>query len=87
MEPKEIIEKVIKSESSLIGPVAIRKADEVDGISVDSDGKVESLERDGEDVLEEILESYKTIVGEQAIKATKRDVKEDIEGDVPESLQ
>lgn len=87
MEISQIIEKVIEDESDLIGPVALRKAQEVEGLEVDEDGNVQSIDGDGNEVLDRVLEAYKGVVGEQAIEATKREVREEIDGEPPEALK
>lgn len=87
MQISKIIEKVIEDESDLIGPVALRKAQQVEGIEVDDDGNVENINGDKNEILESVLDAYKGVVGEQAIEATKREVREEIDGEAPEALK
>lgn len=87
MELEKIIETTIEQESDLIGPVAIRKASNVDGVEIDDDGNVTSLEGDGEEVLTSIFDAYEDVVGEKAIELLKRKVRDNIDSEVPEVLE
>lgn len=84
MNFENIIKEVIEEEKNLIGPVALRKAENIDGLTV-SDGEVK-LDGNGEKALNELLESYSDIVGSNAVEALKREVKNNLE-EVPASWE
>ncbi|MFB6182651.1 MAG: hypothetical protein ABEI78_01170 [Candidatus Nanohaloarchaea archaeon] len=82
MSYEDIIEHIIQKEKDVIGPVAVKKADSVDGLEVDDDGNIENLDGDGKEVLSDLVETYKTIVG-KSIASVLREEK-DSEEDLPE---
>lgn len=86
MDFEKIIEKVVEQEGDLIGPVAVRKADSVDGVEVSEDGEANLSSNDGEKVLSDILESYSDVVGKNAVDGLKRNVAKSLD-EVPEVLE
>lgn len=80
-----LIEGVIQQEKAIIGLVAITKARQVEGLEIDDDGNVESLEGDGEEIFTALIEAYKSVVGEAVMTAIRQYESE--EGDLPSNLE
>ena len=85
MDYQHILCKVIEEEKFLIGPVAKRKAEEIEGIEVNEECKVK-LEKDGEQALKEVLDTYSELVGEKAVASLKRNVCKELD-EVPEEMK
>lgn len=66
----QIIEKIIKQQESIIGPVALEQAKSVAGIKVGSDNKV-SVTGDGPKVIDELVEKYKELFGQISVEVCK----------------
>lgn len=79
MDYTEIIEQLIEEEKDIIGKVAVQQADKIDGLQVDDAGSVTELDRDGEEVVKELLFAYRSIVGNQAVEIAKRKVRNDLD--------
>ncbi len=61
---KTIIEAGLKKEMDTIGrDVAVNVAREVNGVEIDDDGKVVSLDRDGKKVLKDLVIKFTEIAG------------------------
>lgn len=84
-EYDSLIESIIQQEKDIIGLVALTKARQVDGLEVEDDGSIKSMERNGEEVFKDLVESYKSLVGE-AIATALRNYQSE-EGDVPEDME
>ena len=85
MNYENVIRKVIEEEEKLIGPVASRKAEGVEGVEVSEEGDV-SLDSDGANALKEVLKAYEGVVGENAVSALKRNVRNELD-EVPAELE
>ncbi|MFB6208475.1 MAG: hypothetical protein ABEJ69_03930, partial [Candidatus Nanohaloarchaea archaeon] len=80
------IEFAIGKEMNTIGkPVALKQADEMDTLAVDEDGKVERIDGDGKDVLEQLVEKYKDISGTVASSLIAYEIRDNMDMD-PEDL-
>ncbi|MDY6778734.1 MAG: hypothetical protein SVU32_08780 [Candidatus Nanohaloarchaea archaeon] len=82
---QELIEGIIKEEKEIIGQVAIRRAQETDGLTVDDDGHVQSIEGDDEEVMKRLVDNYKSVVGKAVATAIRKFESE--QSDVPEELE
>lgn len=80
-----LIEGVIQQEKSIIGLVALTKARQVEGLEIDDDGNVESLNGDGQEIFSDLVESYKSVVGEAVMTAIRQYESE--EGELPPNLE
>ncbi|MFB6204376.1 MAG: hypothetical protein ABEJ75_01890 [Candidatus Nanohaloarchaea archaeon] len=67
--------------------MAVKKANEVDGLTVNDDGSVEQMSGMGKDVLSELVDKYESMVGE-AIGSVLRKQKEENElPDMPDNVK
>lgn len=85
MNYKKAIEKLIEHQSELLGPVAERQANKIDGIQT-KNSKVKSIDIKNSEALEKVLNSYRDLVGDKAIEAAKRETRKDLD-DVPPELE
>jgi len=77
---KSIVRAIIDKQSNVIGrDMAIKKANNVPGIEVDSDGTVLSIKGDYKKILEDLVGEYSLLSGDIAIKFCKDAIKEIIE--------
>lgn len=86
---EDAIEAAVKREREVLGKDAIVQVNNIEGVKVDEYGDVESLEKDGKLVLEEIVSVYEKIAGDLAGWLISRKLKDEglEELDLPESLE
>jgi len=73
-EYQELISEIIKKQVSILGPdIAIQRASQIDGLKVDSSGKVVSLKGDEQTILQRLIDQYIELSG-QIVKNVLRPV-------------
>lgn len=88
-----LVEATIDREQEVLGDArAIARANDVEGLEVDAEGTVVSVDRDGQEVLSDLVETYKATSGEVAafiIARRVENVVDDMEREVtlPENLR
>lgn len=86
----QLVQKIIKEQEKIIGPLAIEQARKVQGIKVGAKEEV-SLEGNEKDVVDKLVNQYKEFFGQASVEVCKEAVKglkKDLPADqLPKSLQ
>lgn len=67
----QIIEKIIKQQESIIGPVAVEQAEQVNNLKVNWDKHEVSVTGDGAKVIDDLVEQYKNLFGQISVEVCK----------------
>jgi len=78
----QIVEKIIKEQEDIIGPIALEQAKKVDGLKVDWEKHVISVTGDKKAVLEKLVAQYEHLFGKASVEVCKDAVKRII-GEAP----
>lgn len=70
----EMIEKIIKEQEAIIGPIALEQAEKVPGLKVNWQKHEVSIDGDGTDTVEKLVEQYRAIFGQASVEACKEAV-------------
>jgi hypothetical protein len=68
---KEIIERIINTQSLIIGPLAVELANRVDYLKVAADGKVLEVRGDGKEIVETLVWQYRSLFGRVSVRVCK----------------
>lgn len=71
----QMVEKIIKEQEAIIGPVALEQARKVPGLSLDWKKHEVKLEGDQKTILEKLVEQYKYLFGQASVEVCKDAVK------------
>jgi len=88
----EIIETTIRKQIETIGkPVALRQARKVEGLEIADDGTVTCVEGDGKELLEQVVDNFRSMLGPVAtattVRAIKKEYGEDIDIELPDIIR
>jgi hypothetical protein len=67
----QIVEKIIRQQESIIGPVALEQALRVKGLHVDWKNHQVSIDGDGPKIIDELVETYKALFGQISVEVSK----------------
>lgn len=67
----QIVEKIIKRQETIIGPVAIEQANRVSGLKLDWEHKDIKIEGDEIKVISDLVEAYKELFGQMSVEVCK----------------
>jgi hypothetical protein len=67
----QIIERIIKQQESIIGPVAIEQAEHVPNLDVDWPKHKVSVKGDGAKVIDNLVEKYKNLFGRVSVEVSR----------------
>jgi len=67
----QMVEKIIKEQEGVIGPVALEQAKKVNGLSVDMEKHSIEIKGNKTDVLEHLVEQYKHLFGQASVEVCK----------------
>lgn len=80
---EKIVEKAIKKEMEVLGEEdALEVAHEIEGIQVSDEGEVVELEKDGKDVLADLVSAYQEIGGSVTASLIAREIESDVDDDI-----
>jgi hypothetical protein len=86
----QIIERIIKQQESIIGPIAVEQAEHVPNLKVDWGKKAISITGDGAKVIDELVAQYKELFGKISVEVCREAAGPLInklpEGHLPKSL-
>ena len=86
----QIVERIIKQQESIIGPVAIEQASHVHNLKVDWSKKEVQVTGDGAKVIDDLVEQYKELFGKISVEVCKEAAEPLInklpEGKLPKTL-
>lgn len=80
----DIAIRIIESQESIIGPLALAQAKKVNGLSVDWQEKKVSIKSDSPKVIDSLVNQYKILFGDMAVE-TCRDVSRQLVTQLPQS--
>jgi len=72
---EQIAVKIIQSQEGIIGPVAIERAQVVDGMTLDWANHAVSITGDKVRAVEDLIDQYKELFGEISVQVSKDAVK------------
>lgn len=67
----QIVERIIKEQEGIIGPVALEQARKVPGLKVDWTKKEITLEGDRKSILEKLVKQYEHLFGPASVAVCK----------------
>jgi len=86
----EIVERIIKQQESIIGPIAIEQAEHVHNLKLDWSKKDISITGDGAKVVDELVDKYKELFGKISVEVCREAaeplIKKLPEGKLPKTL-
>ncbi len=71
----QLIEKIIKEQENIIGPVAVEQAQKVPGLSVDMKKHEIKIDGDKKNVIEHLIEKYRDLFGNASVEVCKEAAK------------
>ncbi len=72
----KLVEKIIKEQETIIGPVALEQAQKVPGLSVDSNVAKISFTGDKKEIIEKLVKKYEELFGRTSIEVCKEAVRD-----------
>jgi hypothetical protein len=86
----QIVQRIIKQQESIIGPIAVEQAEHVHNLKVDWDKKDVQVTGDGAKVIDNLVEQYKELFGKISVEVCKEAAEPLIsklpEGKLPKTL-
>ena len=73
---KTLIKAIVVQQQSIIGPLAIEQANHVSGLKISSDIHSIEYDRDGTQVLSDLVHQYETLFGQASVEACKESVRQ-----------
>lgn len=70
----QIVERIIKSQEAIIGPVAVEQAHMVHNLNVDWDAHKISIEGNSAQVITDLVEQYRHLFGQISVEVSKEAV-------------
>lgn len=67
----QIVERIIKQQESIIGPIAIEQAEHVSNLKVDWDKKDITVSGDGAKVIDDLVGQYKELFGKISVEVCR----------------
>lgn len=67
----EIAVKIIKSQEEIIGPIALKQAEQVAGLSVDWESKKVEIKSNSPRVIDALVNQYKALFGNIAVETCR----------------
>lgn len=71
----QIVEKIIKEQEGIIGPIALEQARKVSGLKVDWAKREVTLEGNKKDILEKLVGQYEHLFGRASVEVCRDAVK------------
>jgi len=71
----KIVEKIIKEQEVIIGPIAIEQAHRVKGLTVNWDSHEISFKGDESKIIEDLIEQYRDFFGQVSVEVCRHAVK------------
>lgn len=77
---KTLIKVIVEQQQTIIGPMAIEQANLVSGLKVSPDIHSIEFNRDGVQVLSDLVRQYETLFGQASVEACKESVRQILGG-------
>lgn len=71
----QLVEKIIKEQETIIGPVALEQARKVSGLIINWEKHEVKLEGDKKEIVEKLVEQYEYLFGQASVEVCKDAVK------------
>lgn len=71
----QIVDKIIKAQENIIGPIALEQAQKVSGIKIDATSHV-VVDGDEKTILENLVKQYEKLFGKASIEVCKEAIRE-----------
>jgi len=72
MDPlSEVVEKIVREQENVIGPLALEQARRVQGLKIDLDKRQVSFTGDRTHVLEHLVQQYQKLFGQASVQVCK----------------
>lgn len=81
----QIVEKIVRQQESIIGPIAIERAEAVSGLSLDWPNHKVTISGDQKTVIDNLVDQYKALFGQVSVEVSK-DAARKVAGVTPELL-
>lgn len=81
-----IVEKIIKEQEKIIGPIALEQARKVQGLNVDMQKHEIKFVGNQKEILEKLVEQYQHLFGQASVEVCREAVKGIIAGAPKESI-
>jgi nitric oxide reductase large subunit len=86
----EIVQRIIKQQESIIGPIAVEQAEHIANLKIDWDKKSVSVSGDGAKVIDDLVAQYKELFGKISVEVCREAagplIKKLPEGHLPKTL-
>ncbi|MBX4197143.1 hypothetical protein KW801_01125 [Candidatus Saccharibacteria bacterium] len=86
----EIVERIIKQQETIIGPVAIEQAAHIPNLELDWENHKVTVKADGAKVIDRLVQQYKELFGKISVEVCREAaeplIKKLPEGQLPKSL-
>lgn len=82
----QLVEKIIKEQEDIIGPVAIEQARKVPGLTIDLNKKEIIFQGNKSEIIEKLIEKYRELFGQASVEACKEAVRGIISSVPPEQI-
>lgn len=87
----QLVEKIIKDQEDIIGPIALEQAQKVPGLRIDLGKHDVQFDGNKKDVVEKLVEKYKEIFGQASVEVCRETAKKILVGvskeNIPSLLQ
>lgn len=67
----QAVEKIVKEQETIIGPLALEQAQKVKGLAIDSKTRNVRFDGDKTQILELLVEQYKRLFGQTSVQVCK----------------
>jgi len=78
----QMVERIIKEQEDVIGPIALEQAKKVPGLTVDMEKHEVAFSGDKKEILNKLVENYKHLFGQASVEVCKDAIKS-FKGKVP----
>ncbi len=82
----EIVEKIIKEQENIIGPIALEQAKKVPGLTVDLQKHEVRFQGNQKEILQHLIEQYEHLFGQASVEVCKDAVKDIIKQVPPNNV-
>lgn len=67
----QIVEKIIKEQEKIIGPIAFEQADKVSGLKINWSKHEVMFQGEKKDIIENLIEKYKALFGQASVEVCR----------------
>jgi hypothetical protein len=82
----EMVERIIKEQEKIIGPVALEEASKVSGLKIDLQKRQVQFEGNEKDIVEKLVEKYRDFFGQASVEVCKEATRKILIGVLKENI-